>query len=82
MRKAEPALALKAWRRRRALSQKDLADAAGVRRATIAEIESGRRAPRPSTIRKLAGALELQPEDLFQHPGEGGGIRRSKKAQG
>jgi len=52
----------------RALSQQDLAATAGVRQATIAEIESGKRSPRPSTVRKLAKALRVKPERLFENP--------------
>ena len=59
---------LRAWRLRRAWSQQDLADAAGVRRATITEVENGKRNPRPSTVRKLAKALGLKPEQLFEGP--------------
>lgn len=55
---------VKAVRTARALSQADLAQLAGVRTATVSEIESGRRTPRPSTIRALARALGVPPERL------------------
>ena len=38
--------------------------AAGVRAATITDIETGKRPPRPSTRRKLAKALGVRPQDI------------------
>jgi transcriptional regulator with XRE-family HTH domain len=32
---------------------------------TILDIETGRRRPRPSTLRKIAAALEVEPGDLL-----------------
>jgi transcriptional regulator with XRE-family HTH domain len=52
-------------RRRKALSQQMFANMACVKLATLKDIESGRRAPRFQTIRKLASALEINPEDLI-----------------
>jgi transcriptional regulator with XRE-family HTH domain len=54
---------LKEWRERRALSQLDLAEASGVSRATIINLEKGNEAF-PSTVRKLAHALRVDPGDL------------------
>lgn len=52
---------VKLARLRRGMSQRDLAHAAGIRPATIAEIESGRRQPSwPLLCRILAGA-DLMP---------------------
>jgi putative transcriptional regulator len=56
---------LRRLRLERLLTQKDLADLAGVRQQTISDTESGRRMPRVSTLRKLAGALEVAPKDLL-----------------
>jgi DNA-binding XRE family transcriptional regulator len=54
-----------ALREDRWLYQEQLAEKAGVSRATISNIESGRRPfPKPSTIRALANALGVAPEDL------------------
>jgi transcriptional regulator with XRE-family HTH domain len=50
---------LRTWRQRRALSQRELASLAGLQQATLARLESGTRRPHPSTIRKLANALEV-----------------------
>ena len=57
---------LKELRERAILSQFDLASKAKVGRATIAALESGdqSRKPRPSTIRKLARALKVKPEEI------------------
>src|SRR5918993_3284901 len=60
--------ALKQLRRRRGLSQKDLAEASGVGQDTISGIESGRHEPRPSTLRKIAEALEVEVVDFFREP--------------
>jgi transcriptional regulator with XRE-family HTH domain len=59
---------LKEIRRQKGLSQKDLSDASGVGQDTISGIESGRHEPRPSTLRKLAEALDVQVADFFREP--------------
>lgn len=55
------------WRARlrAALSQRDLAKKAGVSPSTIARIESGEES-QPSTLRKLAAALEVEPRELME----------------
>ena len=56
-------------RLRRGLSQADLSAMTGVAEFTISGIESGKRAnPRPSTLRKLAQALEVEVADLYGDP--------------
>lgn len=55
---------LKETRERRALSQMELALAAGVSRPTIARIETGASAY-PSTARKLATTLRVRPDVLM-----------------
>jgi transcriptional regulator with XRE-family HTH domain len=55
---------LKQVRQRKALTQQQLAEKAGVNRATVARLEGGSDAPSPTTVRKLADALGVQPEDL------------------
>jgi transcriptional regulator with XRE-family HTH domain len=57
--------ALRNLRRSKGLSQKDLAVASGVGQDTISGIESGRHEPRPSTLRKLANALDVEVADFF-----------------
>jgi DNA-binding XRE family transcriptional regulator len=54
---------LRAHRQRRALSQQELADLARLSRTTIIKLEAGRDAW-PKTVRKLARALRVNPEDL------------------
>jgi transcriptional regulator with XRE-family HTH domain len=60
--------AVKDIRRRKGWSQKDLAEESGVGQDTISGIESGRHEPRPSTLRKLADALDVEVADFFREP--------------
>ena len=55
---------LKDLRESKVLSQEDLAKLSGLSPATISEIERGKRRPHFITIRKLADALEIDPELL------------------
>ena len=52
-------------RRRAVMSQEQLAEKSGVARDTISKLESGRRGAYPSTIRKLAAGLEVEPQLLM-----------------
>jgi len=57
-------------RRRRLLTQRALAEKAGVALSTVYAIENSRRAtPRFEVIRKLAEALDVDPHDVdeFRH---------------
>ena len=56
---------LRDFRRRAVLSQEQLAEKSGVSRETISKLESGRRGAYPSTIRKLAAGLEVEPRMLM-----------------
>jgi transcriptional regulator with XRE-family HTH domain len=56
---------LRDLRRRAILSQEELATKSGVARDTISKLETGQRRAYPSTIRKLAAGLEVQPQMLF-----------------
>lgn len=49
------------WRERNALSQAQLAQKAGITEATVNLVETGKVAPRPSTVKKLADALGVEP---------------------
>ena len=60
--------AVKEIRRRKGWSQKELAEESGVGQDTISGIESGRHEPRPSTLRKLADALNVEVADFFREP--------------
>ena len=52
-------------RRRAGLTQHELAEKAGISRATLARIEAEESDPAASTLRKLAAALEVTVSDLF-----------------
>lgn len=56
---------LRVWREVRGLTQAALAQASGVNRVQIAEIESGRKSGSVATLQKLAQALRLAVDDLI-----------------
>ncbi len=55
---------LKELRRRRVLTLRELEEKSGVSYNTIWRLENGYRQARPSTIRKLAAALEVEASEL------------------
>ena len=55
---------LRDLRKRRLLTQEQLAERSGVGIATIVRVERNQVEPRGSTIRKLAEALGVEPEEL------------------
>jgi transcriptional regulator with XRE-family HTH domain len=55
---------LRAARAERLLSIRDLARAADVAPSTIFLTESGRTVPRPSVVRRIAAALEVEPAEI------------------
>jgi transcriptional regulator with XRE-family HTH domain len=55
---------LKTLRVRRALTQQELADRAGVSSNALNRIELNRAEPHMSTLRKLAKALDIDPSEL------------------
>jgi len=57
---------LRELRRRRVLTLEELADKAGVGRNTIWRLEHGVMGAQPRTIRKLAKALDVEPEELVK----------------
>jgi len=57
---------LKELRQGAALSQRDLGRQANVSTATIYRLENLRRGAYPTTVRKLAIALEVLPEELVR----------------
>jgi transcriptional regulator with XRE-family HTH domain len=52
-------------REERGLTQQGLADASGVNKATINQIERGRRSPNLETLEKLATGLDVEMADFF-----------------
>ncbi len=57
---------LRETRKRKLLTQQQLAERSGVGIATIIRVERNQVEPRGSTIRKLAEALEVEPEELVR----------------
>ena len=57
---------LKDLRLRRAMSQRKLAEAAGMSQRAIVDLETDRREPRPSTLGKLANALGVEPSKFIE----------------
>jgi len=56
---------LRRLRRRAGLSQEQLGRLAALHRSEIGLLENGRRVPRIDTVVKLAGSLEVTPNDLL-----------------
>jgi ribosome-binding protein aMBF1 (putative translation factor) len=57
---------LKFWREKRGYSQERLAELAEIDRREVGRLENGQREPRFGIINKLAGALEIEPGELFK----------------
>lgn len=60
--------AVREWRRVRGLSQRALAERAGIGYVIIARLELGQTDPRLSTLRKLAEALGVSVPELLTPP--------------
>ncbi|MCK4369072.1 MAG: helix-turn-helix transcriptional regulator [Dehalococcoidales bacterium] len=60
---------LKQIRETRVLSRKDLAQQSNVDESTIFRAERGQTKLRPSTVRKLAQALGVPPDELISEQG-------------
>jgi transcriptional regulator with XRE-family HTH domain len=56
---------LKEHRKRRTLTQEELAKLSGVSRPTIARLETTSTRATPTTVRKLAHALKVKPQSLL-----------------
>lgn len=56
---------LRNFRQRAVMSQEQLARRSGVARDTISKLETGQRRAYPTTIRKLATGLEVEPQLLM-----------------
>ncbi len=60
----QPLSRLKEHRKRRTLTQEELATLSGVSRPTIARLETTDTRATPATARKLAKVLKVKPEEL------------------
>lgn len=56
---------LRSFRKRAVMSQEQLAERSGVARDTISKLETGQRRAYPTTIRKLASGLNVEPQMLL-----------------
>jgi len=63
---------LKTLRSEHVLTLRELAQEAGVSKDTIWRLENGHSEAHPSTIRKLARALRVQPKELVKTGGSDG----------
>ena len=63
--RSTPLPALATHRRQRGLTQRQLAELAGVAHTTVQQLESLSRGAYPQTIQKLAIALRVEPLDLL-----------------
>ncbi len=63
--RSTPLPGLAAHRRRRGLTQRQLAALAGVAHTTVQQLESLKRGCYPQSLRKLASALGVAPEELL-----------------
>jgi transcriptional regulator with XRE-family HTH domain len=64
---------IKQLRDARALTQEEVAEKAGITVAALSRIERNNAEPRPTTRRKLARALGVEPEELVKAGGEDAG---------
>lgn len=67
---------------RRKLPVTRLADAAGISRAMLFRVLSGKTPATTDTIAKLAGALGVDPMELLRGPAQGKGTKKAKAADG
>jgi len=63
--RSTPLPGLATHRRKRGLTQRQLGKLAGVAHTTVQQLESLRRGAYPQTLRKLATALGVAPEELL-----------------
>ena len=61
---------LRELRERRALSLRELSALSGVNYNSIWRIEAGRTGAQPRTVRQLAAALGVEPEELVKRGGD------------
>ncbi|MBU0676174.1 MAG: helix-turn-helix domain-containing protein [Proteobacteria bacterium] len=56
---------VKAWRGYFKLTQKELAEKAGMKQSALARLENGNSNPRKATLKKIAEALGIELDQLF-----------------
>ena len=59
-------MGIRELRQRKLLSQRELAELAGVSETTIVKLELGATRPHPGTLRKIAAALGISPEEMAE----------------
>ena len=64
--RSTPLPRLREFRQSRGLSQKELSEIARVSPGTVYRLENGLRGAYPGTVRKLASAFGVAPEDLVR----------------
>ena len=64
--RSTPLPGLRKVRRKRGMTQRELAALAGIGHGTVSELETGRRGAYPTTIRRIANGLEISIEDLVE----------------
>lgn len=62
---------LRELRKQRVLSMRELEEASGVSYNTIWRLETGKTGAQPRTIRKIAGALGVEPGELVRGESNG-----------
>lgn len=65
-------MGIRELRQRKLLSQRELAQKAGVSETTIVKLEMGATKPQPRTLRKIAEALGIGAEDMADLMAEAG----------
>jgi transcriptional regulator with XRE-family HTH domain len=61
--------------------QSEVADRAGIARATVIDFEKGIRTPRPATIAAIRAALEAAGVEFIAENGGGAGVRLKKSKE-
>ncbi len=59
---------LREWRLAKVMTQEELAKLSGATEATISRLETGQHEARISTVRRLAEALGITPQELIAGP--------------
>jgi transcriptional regulator with XRE-family HTH domain len=61
-----PLPGLRAQRQRQGITQRELAELAGITQGSVWKLEAGHRGAYPKTIRRLCQALGIIPDDLLR----------------